>query len=303
MFYTSNLFRIGMQAHSITQIFFTILIIAHFINLSNTVACATDNELILYVGGTGPGNYSQIQPAINNAKAETTIYIFSGVYNENIILNKSLIILGENASTTIINGNRKDSVITLLTDKNKISNLTIYNGKKIFPKAGVSIQSDHNIIENLTIYDNYYGIVLVDYAYHNIIADNYIHNNHQCGIYFSEAKHNLITRNYVSTQPFNGFGLYDFSDNNILSYNLIINNKGYGINIRDSYNNQILGNMISNNSQAIHIPPPQFLTKVENNVLTNNELLVEEEKGATYYALPVFSVVILIMYTVVRKKL
>jgi len=45
----------------------------------------------LYVGGNGPGNYTTVQSAINAANPGDTIYVFSGVYHENLDIGKDSI--------------------------------------------------------------------------------------------------------------------------------------------------------------------------------------------------------------------
>ena len=54
---------------------------------------------ILYVGGNGSGNYSNIQDAINDANNGYTIFVFNGTYNENIVVNKSISLIGEDVDT------------------------------------------------------------------------------------------------------------------------------------------------------------------------------------------------------------
>ena len=49
----------------------------------------------LYVGGSGSGNYSSIQDAIDNASSNDTIFVYSGTYLENIFVNDTLNIIGE----------------------------------------------------------------------------------------------------------------------------------------------------------------------------------------------------------------
>ncbi|MCK5112952.1 MAG: hypothetical protein KAQ84_05355, partial [Thermoplasmatales archaeon] len=58
----------------------------------------------LYVGGSGSGNYTQIQDAIDNASDGDTIYVFSGVYDGGLIVDKSIILKGENQENTFIEG-------------------------------------------------------------------------------------------------------------------------------------------------------------------------------------------------------
>jgi hypothetical protein len=50
----------------------------------------------LYVGGTGPGNYTSIQSAINDATSGDTVFVYSGTYYENIVIDVSINLIGEN---------------------------------------------------------------------------------------------------------------------------------------------------------------------------------------------------------------
>ncbi|MCD6473468.1 MAG: carboxypeptidase regulatory-like domain-containing protein, partial [Thermoplasmata archaeon] len=82
---------------------------------------------ILYVGGTGEGNYSSIQAAIENASNGDTIKVYPGVYDGPIILNKELKLVGDPS----IDGHRS---------------------------TGISIEASNVSIENFTIYNSSYGI-------------------------------------------------------------------------------------------------------------------------------------------------
>ena len=58
----------------------------------------------LYVGGSGPGNYSKIQDAIDNASDGDTVFVFSGLYNEGKIkTGKTISLIGQDRSSTIVN--------------------------------------------------------------------------------------------------------------------------------------------------------------------------------------------------------
>jgi len=83
----------------------------------------------LYVGGNGSGNYSKIQDAIDNASNGDTIFIYndSSPYYENIVVDKSLYLIGENSATTVIDGMKKGNTIWIPTSYVTISNLTIRN--------------------------------------------------------------------------------------------------------------------------------------------------------------------------------
>ena len=62
---------------------------------------------ILYVGGGGPNNFTKIQYAIDNATFGDTVFVYSGTYYENIEVDRSITLIGENSATTIIDGSDK----------------------------------------------------------------------------------------------------------------------------------------------------------------------------------------------------
>ena len=66
------------------------------------------NGKTLYVGGSGPGNYTKIQEAIDDASDGDTVYVYddSSPYYENLNVSKSIYLIGEDKNTTIIGGNR-----------------------------------------------------------------------------------------------------------------------------------------------------------------------------------------------------
>ena len=76
---------------------------------------------ILYVGGSGERNYSKIQNAINDASDGDTVFVYddSSPYKENVIVDKSIKLLGENRNTTLIKSYGK--IIQVNANKVQIS--------------------------------------------------------------------------------------------------------------------------------------------------------------------------------------
>jgi len=60
-------------------------------NFTNLFVFNLENN-ILFVGGSGLDNYSYIQDAINDSLDDDIIFIYSGIYNESIIINKQITI-------------------------------------------------------------------------------------------------------------------------------------------------------------------------------------------------------------------
>lgn len=67
----------------------------------NTTIASQSN--VIYVGGSGPNNYSSIQAAIENASTDDTVFVYKGTYFEHhILVDKKVNIIGENKNSTII---------------------------------------------------------------------------------------------------------------------------------------------------------------------------------------------------------
>jgi nitrous oxidase accessory protein NosD len=82
------------------------------------------NEALVNAGPStlivGSDNYKTIQEAINNASSGDTIFVRKGIYTENIVINKSITLIGEDRESTIIDGGATGNVISI-----KASNVTI----------------------------------------------------------------------------------------------------------------------------------------------------------------------------------
>ena len=74
---------------------------------SNEIETAIINDgNTLYVGGSGPNNYTKIQDAIDDAEDGDTIFVYddSSPYLEDFVIYKSVTLMGENRNTTILDG-------------------------------------------------------------------------------------------------------------------------------------------------------------------------------------------------------
>ncbi|UCF12929.1 MAG: right-handed parallel beta-helix repeat-containing protein [Thermoplasmatales archaeon] len=140
-----------------------------------------------------------IQDLIDNASNGDTIYIPSGTYYENIIINKSISLIGEDKDTTIIDGNYSNSVVQITTNGVALNGFTIQNsgsGVSVYNYSGIKVLGDNNIISDNIIKSNYVGISLLETDYNNI-TDNVITSN-KWGIIVFICKNIIIYKNLVS---------------------------------------------------------------------------------------------------------
>ncbi len=226
------------------------------ITYKNTLSSTNGN--ILYVGGTGEGNYTKIQDAIDDAVDGDTVYVYddSSPYYENLVVNKSIFLIGEDKETTIIYGNIIGHVIYIISDGVTLSGFRIINEKTEYGNyASVNIYANYtevsfNIIENseetgLAVDYNFEAYKLY-HLHGNIISNNIIRSNHLAGIYLIHCTNSKITNNIIIN---NGVGIATaLTNDNIISGNEISNNKHDGISLfQESYRNEISGNNITNN--------------------------------------------------------
>ena len=223
---------------------------------------------IRYVGGSGPGNYTTISAAITAAVAGDTIYVYNGTYNEKVIVDKRLTLIGENRDNVIVNGGGTGNVFyinTPITNVN-ISSFTITNGY-----YGIQIyKSSNNTITNCNAYKNtYYGIYLSTTSKNNVITNCNAYNNSQYGIYsYSSSNNNNITNCNAYN---NNYGIYfsGSSDNIIINCN-VYNNQQYGIYLTSSPNSIITNCDVYSNSQyGIYIYTSSY-NKLSDNTIHDN---------------------------------
>ena len=71
----------------------------------------------LYVGGSGPNNYTRIQDAVDAASDGDIIFVYSGRHKEIVyIVEKSVTLLGEDKNTNIIEKSQKQQIIFIKHD-------------------------------------------------------------------------------------------------------------------------------------------------------------------------------------------
>jgi len=203
----------------------------------------------IYVGGNGPDNYSAIQDAVDSANPGDTVYVYddSAPYYENIIIDKTLNLIGENKNTTVIDGMMSgDAAIYISAEKVNISGFLINNSHP----AGIDIHSKYTNISGNNIFENILcGIIC--YSNENMIFGNNIISNLVYGIFFTDgSSYNIVLNNNIS---FNHNGIEEAGSYNTFSDNIITFNDGRGINIGEYGSNTISGNLLSNNLWGIYV--------------------------------------------------
>jgi nitrous oxidase accessory protein len=227
----------------------------------------------LYVGGVGPGNYTKIQDAINAASNGDTVYVYNGIYYENVVVNKTINLVGENRDNTVIDGSGTGDVVTISADWANISGFTIQNSGSGYPNwdAGISIlspDSNNNTIFGNNIKNNNWGVFL-NHSSNNAIYKNNIFNNVDSGVLLNDASSNIFGNNITN----NNEGLILAFSSNVVVWDNAVKSNGVGLDIYHSSNDVIYGNNITENI-AIGIELWELSSNneiFENNIINNGE--------------------------------
>jgi len=234
-------------------------------------------------------DYETIQQAINAASVGDVIYVGNGLYNEHVIVNKTLSLIGENRFNTIIDGGDSGNVLFITADNVTVTGFTLQNSGLVLTVGGVYINrsvhnkiignviknnkygiylfySSGNSIMNNTVINNSYGIELVSSADNIVSSNNFMCNNR--GIWLSISVNNVFCGNNVSSNHFEGV-LLSASANNAFSNNRVKNNTN-GFHAISSTYNDIFDNNVSMNEQAFFLSASRSNTFSRNNVSINN---------------------------------
>ncbi|MDG6220972.1 MAG: NosD domain-containing protein, partial [Candidatus Thermoplasmatota archaeon] len=224
----------------------------------------------IHVGGTGPNNYTRIQEAVDNASNKDTIYIHPGEYFENVVVNKSVTLLGANRTSTVLKGDPGsglDWILFVNTSEATITNMTLPGSGSslgVFIKGGSKNTlscldfgghgkgillnlSFENTIEDCNFYNNTIAISSEEYSSKNFYKNNIFLNN-SCGILLAASSTERVIGNHFTN------GTYAIEDHEGLKTSISNNSMEgmvYGMVAILSSNITISGNTISNVEKGI----------------------------------------------------
>lgn len=273
-------------------IIFLILIITTPLLIYNSNSKFDNSKTIIV-----PKDFSSISLAVKNASPYDIVLVKKGTYFENIIIDKPMKLLGEEAISTIIIGTselNKGNVITLASNNITVSGFTIRS--KEYPSAkehanAINIQGDNCTIIHNRIKNSFWGVLCAIQS-STLISQNNITENLKEGVRFYGGSENKISENYISSNMASAIAIEGYS--NIITKNHISNNtRGIGVGTSNSIiygneiinhgesglyfsgsNNIIFNNLISESEYGIYFPPdfaaPNKNLFYQNNFIDNN---------------------------------
>ncbi len=251
-----------------TSLILVVILIVSTLSYVIIVLPSNVRAATLFVGGTGPGNYTTIQSAIDDASPGDTVFVYSGTYEEDISISKKVTLVGEDRDKTIITSATAGHVIEIIAGNTVVEGFTVTGSAS---GAAIGLRASNCTIMNNNLTDNDDGIFM-DAAHNNKILNNTIANTDGIWAYNSNGNtfsNNNITDNYYGILLMNG-------DGNIVANNFIFLNFKRGIYITSSFNSYITNNTIFSNSHepGIHIRGA-FNTSLSKNSLTDDGIYLD----------------------------
>lgn len=219
------------------------------------------NGKTLFVGGSGPGNYSNIQDAIDNASDGDTVYVYSGTYpTSSIYIEKAIQLIGENRNITIVESSSNVEIYIKPNSHNvAISNFTFQNFR---------VETHQN--NNISISDNIF-LTTIYYGNPSVIDSSGLYNTFKGNTII--LRHTTIEEECGPKTCMRSFEYHSTIANNTLvgatSEGLIIGgtpfeDEQYGL-------NTVTGNTFSNNGVGLFLSTD--VTSIGENLITQNNFI------------------------------
>ena len=198
------------------------------------------------VGDDDYRDYSSIQAAVDAAHAGDIVYVYSGLYLENVDLEKEITIRsisGTPENFIVKAKDPGDHVFHVKANNVTISGFSI-KGASDVEKAGIYLESTRGtMISNNRLSDNRLGIYLSE-SNTNMLNVNDISGN-DVGIYLQASQNNWVINNKATENVQEGIFL-QASDENRVTGNILLFNKEFGLMLSNSSKNLIYNNFFQN---------------------------------------------------------
>jgi parallel beta-helix repeat protein len=228
------------------------------------------------VDDDGGADYENIQDAVNASNDGDTVFVYAGTYYENVLVNKSINLTGEDKDSTIINGRGIGDSVNITSDWVNVSGFTIINIYVQWDDPGIEL----NNVSNCKVANcNLNAGILLFSSNSNIIENNSISNS-RVGIYLrSFSSSNLIANNTVYSNGYAGINLFSWCSNNIIYNNSVYSNYDFGILVESSCDsNTVASSSIYNSSRGLK------LTEASSNTIINNYIHSNSVYGVRLYS-------------------
>lgn len=243
-----------------------------------------DRAVIVETASYLPFIWSSIQDAIGNASAGDTVLVYSGTYNENINIDKSLTVRSvEGAKNTIINAQGVPIAVLI----NGADTVATFDGFTVddYDTVGILAGAFRDTLQEVPLGDDPLEVHILN----NIVKPPTIAPPHNNNIQVGGGTTGTVIGNEVSgalleSPDWTGSGIIVASSSNVLVSNNYVHNSEAGIVILGyaeyqgrpaAQNNLIENNLVESNECGISVQANSIGTIIRYNDVLNNDFGIE----------------------------
>ena len=261
-----------------------LLLLVSLFSLALTILPANVRAATLYVGGVGPGNYTKIQDAINASTPGDTIFVYSGTYNERVVINRTITMIGEGPETTLIHGDGMASTVWVESDWVNLTGFSIKSGITPSIDGGIFLYEVMNCsITNNNVSESAGGID-VYYSDYNTISGNNLSSNYGHGIDLSLSHNNTIDGNLILSNTRGGIEFEQSRDNLVVNNNISYNKySGVDLATPSSRSNTVVNNIFNSNGKAAIVVEWTEDQLISSNTMIGNGIMLHGTDDLRYW--------------------
>ena len=179
----------GKISHSCRSDGVCFLIVVGILLLALLLISGGGEGRTIIVDDDGEGEYTRIQDAIDNSTDGDTIRVWEGVYYENVVVDRSIIIEGnDSASRPVVNGMNMSHALMINSNDVIISNLSLVNATRsdVYGMAGIFAGGIRNVsLMQIVAGENTHGLFVENGSDFRIIDCNFSSNH--VGFHFQNS--------------------------------------------------------------------------------------------------------------------
>lgn len=178
------------------------------VNRQTNMEFLTINQAIMD-NTTGDGNLITVAPDL---------------YWEHIIVNKKVMLIGQDRNATTLDGSYYGTVIRLIAPEIILQGFTIQNSGTAEFDAGVSVEQQYAFVTNDLIQNNHHGVFFKVNGSNCLLYQSTIRTNTWNGVYILETTGEQVIENTIQDNGFAGIMIFDASYNTVF-HNTMLNNR------------------------------------------------------------------------------